>query len=79
MKNILVLIDNSFNPNYLAVAAMNIALTIGANITLAHSSKRNSAADDYQDNYLTNLNEKEGMLLIAEHIKKLASQIYSNS
>lgn len=70
MKNIIVLIDNSINSEHLALSAMNIALKIGAAITLAHAAKKNTANDYPQEMAIEQLNEKEGLEAIADKIDK---------
>jgi len=69
MKNIIVLIDNSVNSAHLAISAMNIALKIGANITLAHAAKKNSTDDDPQEMSIEQLNEKEALKAIADKLE----------
>lgn len=70
MKNILVLIDNSVNSEHLALSAMNIALTIGANITLAHATKKNST-DNHMENDLIELNEREGIAILEGKLNRI--------
>ncbi|WAC39412.1 universal stress protein [Pedobacter sp. SL55] len=68
MKNILVLIDNSINSHHLALSAMNVALKIEANITLAHAAKKNSTEEAQQEFGVENLNEREGLDAIAYEV-----------
>jgi nucleotide-binding universal stress UspA family protein len=69
MKNILVLIDNSFNSEQLALSAMNIALTIKADLLLVHTTKKNSADDDQLlGNAFAELNKTERLMEIADFI-----------
>jgi len=73
MKNILVLIDNSVNSEHLALSAMNIALTIRANITLAHASKKDNSVDNTTSgSYLTDATEEQGLSGIADHLRTIA-------
>lgn len=80
MKNIIVLIDNSINSKHLALSAMNIALKIGAHITLAHAAKKPSENAYPQAMNLENLDEREGLESIADEIRiKVAKSRYSGS
>ncbi|TCD01522.1 universal stress protein [Pedobacter psychroterrae] len=70
MKNILVLIDNSVNSEHLALSAMNIALTIRANITLAHASKKDNSGNNHDlENYESNLHEEQILSGIADYLR----------
>jgi len=75
----MVLIDNSINSEHLALSAMNIALKIGANITLAHAAKKNSADDDPQEMSIEQLNEKDGLEAIADGIEKKVMKSGNNN
>ena len=79
MKNIIVLIDNSVNSEHLAISAMNIAAKIGANITLAHASKKNSADDDLSEMNIEQLNERQGLEAIANELGKKLTKSGNNA
>lgn len=70
MKNIIVLIDNSVNSEHLALSALNIALKIGANITLAHAAKKDGSNDVSMAMGMDQLNEKHSLEAISEKIEK---------